>query len=172
MTLSSYTFGSCLNERGRRRAARRCLLRLLRPLPSLASLPPVEICAATIFEYEHMHNSPLTQAPEGKQRHDRMTTASVLLRRGAIAFPAARKRVSCALASSLPAASAASAAHLPIHARSFPLVHAPSSSPFSFQHRSVFTYPAPRKLTDIMKVPLVRKCEPVEIKVRREEGGA
>lgn len=33
--------------------------------------------------------------------------------------------------------------------------------------RSVFTYPAPRKLSDIMKVPLVRKCDPLQIEVRR-----
>lgn len=32
--------------------------------------------------------------------------------------------------------------------------------------RGVFTYPAPRKLSDIMKVPLVRKCDPLEIQVR------
>lgn len=31
--------------------------------------------------------------------------------------------------------------------------------------RSVFTYPAPRKLSDIMKVPLVRRCQPWEIEV-------
>jgi len=97
-----------------------------------------------------------------------MTPVSVLLRRGATAFPAVRS----ALASSLPSASAAAAAaaNLPTHARPSPLLHAPSSSSASFQRRSVFTYPAPRKLTDIMKVPLVRKCEPAEVKVGREGG--
>jgi hypothetical protein len=33
--------------------------------------------------------------------------------------------------------------------------------------RTVFTYPAPRKLTDIMKVPIVRKEEPAKIEVSR-----
>jgi hypothetical protein len=44
------------------------------------------------------------------------------------------------------------------------------------QRRSVFTYPAPRKLSDIMKVPLVKKLEPLQIQVyrrrrRKGEGG-
>jgi hypothetical protein len=33
------------------------------------------------------------------------------------------------------------------------------------QRRGVFTYPAPRKLSDIMKVPLVKKLDPLQIQV-------
>src|SRR6056297_2971886 len=93
----------------------------------------------------------------------------ILSRRGAVAL------LSSTLKLHLPALPLRSTAHTqtlsrPTNcSRSAHLPRTCSSShfsPFSSQQRSVFTYPAPRKLTDIMKVPLVRRCEPPEIQVR------
>lgn len=137
---------------------------------ALSKKPSPQLCKPSCLKTSlplHYYPNARTQSQQETQgtRHGPMTPVSFLLRQGTIT--AARTRLPSTLASSLPAAVAAPSQAF-THARCPPLFRLPSSLSSSFQRRSVFTYPAPRKLTDIMKVPLVRKCEPAEIKVRRE----